>query len=223
MIEPYEGRVYDPCCGSGGMFVQSEKFVESHGGQRRDISIYGQESNPNTWRLAHMNLAIRGIEANLGQQPSDSFVRDLHPDLKADYVVAIAKVEALEVFERIADGLDMPDPARAALGLAPKAGSAMGRPAGQAELGIPSRDTSAALPAAAVFGLLSADIGISEEDEPSVQRRTFVSLTGTSLFGALLADTRSPADAIESFAAVLATYASDPASPALDALPTCRR
>ena len=88
MIEPYEGRVYDPCCGSGGMFVQSEKFVQAHGGQKRDISIFGQESNPNTWRLAHMNLAIRGIEANLGEQPADSFVRDLHPDLKADYILA---------------------------------------------------------------------------------------------------------------------------------------
>lgn len=88
MIEPYEGRVYDPCCGSGGMFVQSEKFVEAHGGQKRDISIYGQESNPNTWRLAHMNLAIRGIEANLGDQPADSFLRDLHQDTKADYILA---------------------------------------------------------------------------------------------------------------------------------------
>lgn len=88
MIEPYEGRVYDPCCGSGGMFVQSERFVEAHGGSRRDISIFGQESNPTTWRLAHMNLAIRGIEANLGEQPADSFVRDLHPDLKADYILA---------------------------------------------------------------------------------------------------------------------------------------
>lgn len=88
MIEPYEGRVYDPCCGSGGMFVQSEKFAEAHGGNRRDISIFGQESNPTTWRLAHMNLAIRGIEANLGEQPADSFVRDLHPDLKADYILA---------------------------------------------------------------------------------------------------------------------------------------
>ena len=88
MIEPYEGRVYDPCCGSGGMFVQSERFVEVHGGSRRDISIFGQESNPTTWRLAHMNLAIRGIEANLGDQPADSFVRDLHPDLKADYILA---------------------------------------------------------------------------------------------------------------------------------------
>jgi len=88
MIEPYEGRVYDPCCGSGGMFVQSEKFAEAHGGNQRDISIFGQESNPTTWRLAHMNLAIRGIEANLGEQPADSFVRDLHPDLKADYILA---------------------------------------------------------------------------------------------------------------------------------------
>nr|WTA67194.1 type I restriction-modification system subunit M [Micromonospora sp. NBC_00855] len=88
MIEPYEGRVYDPCCGSGGMFVQSERFAEAHGGSKRDISIFGQESNPTTWRLAHMNLAIRGIEANLGEQPSDSFVRDLHPDLKADYILA---------------------------------------------------------------------------------------------------------------------------------------
>lgn len=88
MIEPYEGRVYDPCCGSGGMFVQSERFVEAHGGRHTDISIFGQESNPTTWRLAHMNLAIRGIEANLGEQPADSFVRDLHPDLKADYILA---------------------------------------------------------------------------------------------------------------------------------------
>ena len=88
MIEPYEGRVYDPCCGSGGMFVQSERFAEAHGGNQRDISIFGQESNPTTWRLAHMNLAIRGIEANLGEQPADSFVRDLHPDLKADYILA---------------------------------------------------------------------------------------------------------------------------------------
>jgi type I restriction enzyme M protein len=88
MLEPYEGRVYDPCCGSAGMFVQSERFVEAHGGQKTDLSIFGQESNPTTWRLAHMNLAIRGIEANLGSQPGDSFLRDLHPDLKADYILA---------------------------------------------------------------------------------------------------------------------------------------
>ncbi len=88
MIEPYKGRVYDPCCGSGGMFVQSEKFVEAHGGKLSDISIYGQESNPTTWRLAKMNLAIRGIDSDLGKEPADSFLRDLHPDLKADYVLA---------------------------------------------------------------------------------------------------------------------------------------
>lgn len=88
MIEPYEGRVYDPACGSGGMFVQSERFAEAHGGNKRDLSVFGQESNPTTWRLAHMNLAIRGIEANLGEQPADSFARDLHPDLKADFILA---------------------------------------------------------------------------------------------------------------------------------------
>jgi type I restriction enzyme M protein len=88
MLEPYQGRVYDPCCGSAGMFIQSERFVEVHGGLRTDISIFGQESNPTTWRLAHMNLAIRGIEANLGPQPADTFLRNLHPDLKADYVLA---------------------------------------------------------------------------------------------------------------------------------------
>ena len=88
MLEPYEGRAYDPCCGSAGMFVQSQRFVEAHGGQRTNISIFGQESNPTTWRLAHMNLAIRGIEANLGSQAADSFLRNLHPDLKADYILA---------------------------------------------------------------------------------------------------------------------------------------
>ncbi len=88
MIEPYQGRVYDPACGSGGMFVQSEKFVEEHGGQKTDINVFGQESNPTTWRLAHMNLAIRSIEANLGAQPGDTFLRDLHPDLKADFILA---------------------------------------------------------------------------------------------------------------------------------------
>lgn len=88
MLEPYEGRVYDPCCGSAGMFVQSQRFVEAHGGQKTNISIFGQESNPTTWRLAHMNLAIRGIEANLGSLAADSFLRNLHPDLKADYILA---------------------------------------------------------------------------------------------------------------------------------------
>ncbi|WP_233587351.1 N-6 DNA methylase [Corallococcus sp. CA049B] len=88
MLAPYRGRVYDPCCGSGGMFIQSEKFVEAHGGKRGDISIFGQESNPTTWRLAKMNLAIRGIDANLGAENADSFHRDQHKDLKADYVLA---------------------------------------------------------------------------------------------------------------------------------------
>ena len=88
MLAPYKGRVYDPCCGSGGMFVQSEKFVETHGGRIGDIAIYGQESNPTTRRLAMMNLAIRGIEGDLGPEHADTFRRDLHKDLKADYVLA---------------------------------------------------------------------------------------------------------------------------------------
>lgn len=88
MISPYKGRVFDPCCGSGGMFVQSEKFIEAHGGLIGNVSIYGQESNPTTWRLAKMNLAIRGIEANLGPHNADSFHNDLHKDLKADYILA---------------------------------------------------------------------------------------------------------------------------------------
>ncbi|HAW10042.1 MAG TPA: N-6 DNA methylase [Chloroflexi bacterium] len=88
IIEPYRGRVYDPCCGSGGMFVQSENFVEAHGGRRNDIAIYGQEMNDTTWRLAKMNLAIRGIEADLGPRWGDTFHEDLHPDLKADYILA---------------------------------------------------------------------------------------------------------------------------------------
>ena len=88
MLEPYKGRVYDPCCGSGGMFVQSEKFVQVHGGKIGDISIYGQESNPTTWRLCKMNLAIRGIESNIGTHAADTFFNDLHKDLKADFVIA---------------------------------------------------------------------------------------------------------------------------------------
>ena len=88
MLEPYKGRVYDPCCGSGGMFVQSEKFVESHGGRVGDISIYGQESNPTTWKLCKMNLAIRGIDGNIGLQNADTFRSDLHKDLRADYILA---------------------------------------------------------------------------------------------------------------------------------------
>jgi type I restriction enzyme M protein len=88
MLAPYKGRIYDPCCGSGGMFVQSEKFVEAHGGKLGDISIYGQESNATTRRLAVMNLALRGIEADFGAEQADTFRRDLHPDLRADYVLA---------------------------------------------------------------------------------------------------------------------------------------
>ncbi|WP_397274416.1 type I restriction-modification system subunit M [Pandoraea pnomenusa] len=88
VLAPHEGRVYDPCCGSGGMFVQSEKFIASHGGKADDISIYGQEANPTTWRLVAMNLAIRGLAADLGKEPADTFHRDQHPDLRADYVLA---------------------------------------------------------------------------------------------------------------------------------------
>ncbi|MCP9916937.1 N-6 DNA methylase [Cyanobium sp. ATX 6F1] len=88
VLAPHRGRVYDPCCGTGGMFVYSEEFVESHGGRRDDISIYGQESNPTTWRLAAMNLAIRGFAADLGQEPADTFSRDQYPDLKFDYIMA---------------------------------------------------------------------------------------------------------------------------------------
>jgi type I restriction enzyme M protein len=88
MLAPYKGRVFDPCCGSGGMFVQSEKFLEAHGGKVGDLSVYGQEWNATTWRLAKMNLAIRGIEANLGPDWASSFQSDHHKTLKADYVLA---------------------------------------------------------------------------------------------------------------------------------------
>jgi len=88
MLDPYKGRVYDPCCGSGGMFVQSEKFVESHGGRIGDIAIYGQESNHTTWRLCMMNLAVRGIDADIKWNSEGSFHKDELPDLRADYVLA---------------------------------------------------------------------------------------------------------------------------------------
>lgn len=88
VLNPHHGKVYDPCCGSGGMFVQSEKFIEAHGGKLGDVSIYGQESNPTTWRLAAMNLAIRGLDFNLGKEPADSFIRNQHSDLRADFVLA---------------------------------------------------------------------------------------------------------------------------------------
>ena len=88
MIEPYKGKIYDPCCGSGGMFVQSLKFVESHHGNTKDISVYGQEFTATTYKLAKMNLAVRGLSANLGEVPADTFFKDQHPDLKADYIMA---------------------------------------------------------------------------------------------------------------------------------------
>ncbi len=88
MIEPYRGKIYDPCCGSGGMFVQSVKFVQSHHGNQKDISIYGQEQTGTTYKLAKMNLAIRGISGNLGEVPADTFFKDQHPDLKADFIMA---------------------------------------------------------------------------------------------------------------------------------------
>lgn len=88
MIEPYKGRIYDPCCGSGGMFIQSEKFVEEHQGKIDDISIYGQELNPTTWKLCKMNLAIHGLDGDLGPYNADTFHNDLHKNLKADYILA---------------------------------------------------------------------------------------------------------------------------------------
>ena len=88
MIEPFRGKIYDPCCGSGGMFVQSLKFVQSHHGNTKDISVYGQEYTATTYKLAKMNLAVRGLSANLGELPADTFFRDQHPDLKADYIMA---------------------------------------------------------------------------------------------------------------------------------------
>lgn len=88
VLKPYHGRVYDPCCGSGGMFVQSAKFVESHSGNINDISVYGQDSNPTTWKMAQMNLAIRGIDADLGKFNADTFFNDCHPTLRADFIMA---------------------------------------------------------------------------------------------------------------------------------------
>lgn len=88
ILKPFNGRVYDPCCGSGGMFVQSAKFIENHSGQIKNISVYGQESNPTTWKMAQMNLAIHGIEANLGDVPADTFYNDRHSTMRADFVMA---------------------------------------------------------------------------------------------------------------------------------------
>ena len=88
VLQPYEGRVYDPCCGSGGMFVQSAKFLDKHQKSLSGISIYGQEANSTTWKMAHMNVAIRGLEANLGKSYADTFFDDQHPTLKADFIMA---------------------------------------------------------------------------------------------------------------------------------------
>lgn len=88
MLKPYRGRVYDPAMGSGGFFVQTERFIRAHRGNIDDISVYGQESNPTTWKLAAMNMAIRGIEANLGKRNADSFTDDQHRDLRADFIMA---------------------------------------------------------------------------------------------------------------------------------------
>ena len=88
ILQPFNGRVYDPCCGAGGMFVQSAAFVRNHRGNINNISVYGQESNPTTWKMAKMNLAIRGIDCNLGEIPDDTFLSDQHPTMKADFVMA---------------------------------------------------------------------------------------------------------------------------------------
>lgn len=88
MVEPFQGKVYDPCCGSGGMFVQSKRFVQAHGGKVNDLSIFGQESNPTTWRLCKMNLFIRGIKGDIGPHHADTFREDLHKGLLADYIIA---------------------------------------------------------------------------------------------------------------------------------------
>ena len=88
VLQPYNGRVYDPCCGSGGMFVQSAKFIENHRGNINNIAVYGQDSNPTTWKMAQMNLAIRGIDADLGSYNADTFFNDCHPTLRADFIMA---------------------------------------------------------------------------------------------------------------------------------------
>jgi type I restriction enzyme M protein len=104
MLEPYQGRVYDPAMGSGGVFVQSEKFIEEHGGRLGNLSVYGLESNPTTWRLAAMNMAIRGIDFNFGNEPANSFANDRHPDLRADYVMANPPFNMSEWWDAKLDG-----------------------------------------------------------------------------------------------------------------------
>lgn len=104
MVEPYKGRVYDPAMGSGGFFISSEKFIGEHRGKIRDISVYGQESNPTTWRLAAMNMAIRGIDFNFGKEPADTFTKDQHPDLRADFVLANPPFNMKEWWDGSLDG-----------------------------------------------------------------------------------------------------------------------
>ena len=113
MIEPYKGRVYDPCCGSGGMFVQSQRFVEEHQGRKDDIHIFGQEYTATTWRLCKMNLAIRGIDGNLGDRDADTFANDLHKNLRADYILANPPFN-------VSDYALIPDDARWRYGIPPK-------------------------------------------------------------------------------------------------------
>ena len=103
MLQPFKGRVYDPCCGSGGFFVQTEKFIQEHGGRIGQISVYGQESNPTTWRLASMNMAIRGMDFDFGKEPANSFTRDQHPDLRADFVMANPPFNMKEWNDGVAD------------------------------------------------------------------------------------------------------------------------
>jgi len=113
MIEPFKGRVYDPCCGSGGMFVQSSKFVEEHQGRKADIRVYGQEYTATTWKLCKMNLAIRGIDGDLGKHDADTFANDLHKRLRADYILANPPFN-------VSDYALIPDDARWQYGVPPK-------------------------------------------------------------------------------------------------------
>lgn len=104
ILQPFKGRVYDPCCGSGGMFVQCSKFVKKHQGKVDDISIFGQEANPATWKMAKMNLAIRGLEGNLGEKNADSFIDDLHKTLKADFIIANPPYNVKDYWKPTLDG-----------------------------------------------------------------------------------------------------------------------
>jgi type I restriction enzyme M protein len=97
ILQPTQGKVYDPCCGSGGMFVQSAKFIEAHQGNINDISIYGQDSNATTWKLCMMNLAIHGIEADLGRYNADTFFDDCHPTMRANFIMANPAVQSFRL------------------------------------------------------------------------------------------------------------------------------